>query len=83
MAQVIWMTSTLLDPSMVVIAGADGRAESLLPARVGAGLARLPGAAPRVEWSSLGKMVVAIGAVRFALNHVQTNFLDIRLGNHS
>ena len=83
MAQVIWMTSTLLDPSMIVIAGADGGAESLLPTRVGAGLARLPGTPPRVVWSSLGKMVVAIGAVRFALNHVQTNFLDIRLANHS
>ena len=76
-AQIICMMSILLNPRLVVIDGAIARSAGALLPHVDRELARIAHDPPRVMCSTLGDMVVAIGAVRLALDHVQANVLDI------
>jgi predicted NBD/HSP70 family sugar kinase len=78
-AQIICMTSMMLNPELVVLEGAiAGSADALLP-RVEQEMTQMVHDPPRVACSTLGESVVAIGAVRFALDHVQANALRIEL----
>jgi predicted NBD/HSP70 family sugar kinase len=76
-AQIVCMMSIMLNPRLVVIAGAIARSAGALLTQVDRDLARIAHDPPRVMCSTLDDAVVTIGAVRLALNHVQANVLDI------
>jgi predicted NBD/HSP70 family sugar kinase len=76
-AQIVCMMSIMLNPRLVVIAGAIARSAGALLTEVDRELARIAHDPPRVMCSTLDDAVVTIGAVRLALNHVQANVLDI------
>ncbi|OFI37403.1 sugar kinase [Arthrobacter sp. SW1] len=77
MARVIGSLSTMVNPELVVIAGAVAEsAQALLPA-IERELPDFTHTPPRVMVSALGEGIVSIGAVRHALDYVEDNALDV------
>jgi predicted NBD/HSP70 family sugar kinase len=77
MARIIAAVSDLLNPELVVIAGAVADAAGVLLETITARLPTFANNPPRVAVSTLGNAVVAIGAVRHALDYVEANRLAI------
>jgi predicted NBD/HSP70 family sugar kinase len=77
MARVISMLGTFLDPELVVIGGAVAASASMLLPTITAELPRLTETPPRVAVSGLGDAIVAMGAVRLALDYVEQNALGL------
>ncbi|WP_269939428.1 ROK family transcriptional regulator [Arthrobacter sp. HY1533] len=77
MARVIALVATLMDPELVVIGGAVAESAAVLLPPLQAELAGFMPTPPRVEVSTLGDAIVNLGAVRLALDHVETHALDI------
>lgn len=77
LAQIIGVLATLLDPELVVIAGAVADAADLL---VPATQALLPpdmiNSPPRVTGSGLGHHAVVRGGIRLALDYLDEHLLD-------
>lgn len=83
MARVIGSVSIMVNPELVVIAGAVAEsARAIVPAIEGY-LAEFTSAPPRVEASTLGDAIVSIGAVRRALDYVEEHALDLHPGSLS
>jgi predicted NBD/HSP70 family sugar kinase len=81
-ARVIATLGIIFNPELVVIGGAVApAARSLLP-QIEADLATFTATPPRVTTSSLGDAIVGVGAVRHALNYVETHALDLDLKPH-
>ncbi|MEE2521093.1 ROK family protein [Pseudarthrobacter sp. J75] len=77
MARVVGSVSTLVNPELVVFAGAvAGSARALLPS-IEAQLPKYTFTPPRLEASTLGDGIVSIGAVRHALDYVEEHALDL------
>jgi predicted NBD/HSP70 family sugar kinase len=70
-------TVLTVDPQLVVIGGGLSQAGSLLAEPLRAELARLCLFPVRVETSVLGDESVALGAVRLALEHVETELFSV------
>lgn len=80
MARVLVLVSTFFDPRLIVIGGAvAASATALLPVMTDE-LARYVPDPPRLVVSELGEMLVATGAVRLALDHVEARLLYLRPG---
>jgi predicted NBD/HSP70 family sugar kinase len=77
MARVISMLGTFLDPELVVIGGAVAASAAMLLPTITAELPRLTETPPRVVVSGLGDAIVAMGAVRLALDYVEQNALGL------
>lgn len=79
MARVIAVTATLVDPELVVIAGAVAQSSAALLKDLEQELATLMPDPPRVALSTLGDTIVTLGAVRLGLDYVQKNALEMVL----
>lgn len=79
MARVIAVTATLVDPELVVIAGAVAQSSTALLKELERELATLMPNPPRVALSTLGDTIVTLGAVRLALDYVQKHALEMVL----
>jgi hypothetical protein len=66
----------MLNPEVVVLCGGIAEATGQLIAPITDRLEALTYAPPRIACSTLGDMVVTIGAIRLALDHVQAHALD-------
>jgi predicted NBD/HSP70 family sugar kinase len=78
-ARVIATLGIIFNPALVVIGGAVATAaKSLLP-QIETDLATFTSTPPRVTASTLGDAIVSVGAVRHALNYVETHALDLQL----
>jgi predicted NBD/HSP70 family sugar kinase len=78
-ARVVATLGILFNPELVVIGGAVAEAaRSLLPS-IEKQLPTHTSTPPRVAASTLGDTIVAVGAVRHALNYVEQNALDLTL----
>lgn len=77
LARVIALTATFLDPELVVIGGAVAASAGALLGALQEELLLFMPNPPRVAVSSLGDAIVALGAVRFALDYVEDHALDI------
>jgi predicted NBD/HSP70 family sugar kinase len=78
-ARVVATLGIIFNPALVVIGGAvAAAAHSLLP-QIEQDLATFTPTPPRVTTSSLGDAIVGVGAVRHALNYVETHALDLQL----
>jgi predicted NBD/HSP70 family sugar kinase len=78
-ARVIATLGIIFNPALVVIGGAVATgAKALLP-QIEADLATFTPTPPQVTTSSLGDAIVGVGAVRHALNYVETHALDLQL----
>ncbi|MCC3283563.1 ROK family protein [Arthrobacter caoxuetaonis] len=81
MARVLALVSTFFDPRIIVLGGAvAASATALLPVMTEE-LAKYVPDPPRLAVSELGEMLVATGAVRLALDHVDARLLDLRPGS--
>lgn len=80
LARIIGLLGTLLDPELVVIAGAVAESSAVLLEDIAQQLPRFTATPPRVAVSVLGEAVVPVGAVRLALDHVERHALDLELG---
>lgn len=79
MARVIASVASFINPEQVVIGGAVAEsAGALLPA-ITALLPRFTATPPRVTVSPLGDAIVTVGAIRHALDYVETNALELDL----
>ncbi|VXB70444.1 Sugar kinase of the NBD/HSP70 family, may contain an N-terminal HTH domain [Arthrobacter sp. 9AX] len=78
-ARVIAAVATLLNPELVVIGGAVANSAGVLLERVAERLKGLTATPPRVAVSPLGDSIVTVGAVRCALDYVETHSLDLQL----
>jgi predicted NBD/HSP70 family sugar kinase len=78
-ARVIATLAALVNPELVVLGGAVSESAAALLPGIEQQLPAYATTPPRVAVSSLGDAIVSIGAVRHALNHVETNALDINL----
>lgn len=79
MARIIGAVATMINPELVVIGGAVANSAGVL---LGPIAKRLPGftaTPPAVAVSPLGDSIVTVGAVRCALDYVETNTLDLEL----
>ncbi|MCC9205780.1 ROK family protein [Arthrobacter sp. zg-Y769] len=77
MARVLALVSSFFDPRLIVVGGAvAASATALLPAMTRE-LDRYVVKPPRVAVSNLGTMLVPTGAVRLALDYVETHLLDL------
>jgi len=77
MARIIGSLSTLVNPELVVIAGAVAEsARALIPA-ISKELPDYTHTPPRLEASTLGDGIVSIGAIRHALDYVEEHALDL------
>ncbi|MCC3275550.1 MULTISPECIES: ROK family transcriptional regulator [unclassified Arthrobacter] len=77
MARVLALVSSFFDPRLIVIGGAvAASATALLPA-MRQELERYVVQPPRIAVSGLGKTLVPTGAVRLALDYVETHLLDL------
>ena len=77
MARVLAAVSSFFDPRLIVVGGAvAASATALLPVMTEE-LKRYVARPPRVAVSTLGKMLVPTGAVRLALDYVETHLLDL------
>lgn len=81
LALVIGTLSSLLNPALVIVCGAVASSIAPLVDRLTAEVATVSADPPVVVASSLGDMVVSIGAVRHALDHVEANALDLRVSD--
>ncbi|TPV51900.1 ROK family protein [Pseudarthrobacter phenanthrenivorans] len=79
MARVIGAVATMLNPELVVIAGAVANSAGVLLEPIARKLKEFTVTPPRVAVSPLGDSVVTLGAVRAALDHVEKNSLDLQL----
>jgi len=77
MARVISLLGTFLNPELVVIGGAVAASAAVLLPTITAELPRLTETPPRVAVSGLGNAIVAMGAVRLALDYVEQNALGL------
>ena len=77
LARVISTMASMLNPELVVLGGAVADSASVLLEPVAEKLAEYTATPPRIATSPLGDAIVSIGAVRHALDHVETNFLDL------
>jgi len=77
LARVIATIATMVNPELVVIAGAVSQSAGALLDGINNQLPALTATPPRVAASTLGESVVSIGAIRLALNHVHDNALDL------
>ncbi|TDU87297.1 putative NBD/HSP70 family sugar kinase [Kribbella voronezhensis] len=78
-ARVIATLGIVFNPALVVIGGAVASAAGSLLPQIEADLATFTATPPRVTTSSLGDAIVGVGAVRHALNYVETHALDLDL----
>lgn len=77
MARVIGSISTLVNPELVVIAGAvAASAHALIPA-IEKQLPDFTFTPPRLATSTLGDGIVSLGAIRHALDYVEEHALDL------
>ncbi|NWL13698.1 sugar kinase [Paenarthrobacter nitroguajacolicus] len=77
MARVIGSISTLVNPELVVIAGAvAASAQALIPA-MEKQVRDFTFTPPRLATSALGDGIVSLGAIRHALDYVEENALDL------
>ncbi|WP_285240624.1 ROK family transcriptional regulator [Arthrobacter sp. G.S.26] len=79
MARVVGAVGTFLNPELVVIGGAVAGSAGVLLAPITERLAEFTATPPRVAVSPLGDAIVTVGAVRCALDHVESNSLDLEL----
>ncbi|TDW29481.1 ROK family protein [Cryobacterium psychrophilum] len=79
MARVVAMLGTMLNPTLVVIGGAVAASAGTLVATIERELPRWTATPPRVAVSTLGDTIVAVGAVRLALDYIEVNALDLDL----
>ncbi|MDP5228563.1 MULTISPECIES: ROK family protein [Arthrobacter] len=77
MARVIGSLSTVVNPELVVIAGAVAESAGALIDAIERDLPEFTHTPPRVVASSLGEGIVSLGAVRHALDYVEENALDV------
>jgi predicted NBD/HSP70 family sugar kinase len=77
LAIVIATLGTIVNPELLVIAGAVSQSAGAMLDGINDRLPALSVTPPRVATSALGESVVSIGAVRLALNHVHDNALDL------
>lgn len=79
MARVIGSVATMVNPELVVIGGAVANSADVLLGPIAARLPEFTATPPRVAVSPLGDSIVTVGAVRRALDYVETNTLDLEL----
>jgi predicted NBD/HSP70 family sugar kinase len=79
MARVIGSVATMINPELVVIGGAVANSAGVLLEPIAARLPEFTATPPRVAVSPLGDSIVTVGAVRRALDYVETNTLDLEL----
>lgn len=79
MARVIGSMATMINPELVVIGGAVANSAGVLLEPIAARLPEFTATPPRVAVSPLGDAIVTVGAVRRALDYVETNTLDLEL----
>jgi predicted NBD/HSP70 family sugar kinase len=79
MARVIGAVATIVNPELVVIGGAVANSAGVLLEPIAPRLKKFTATPPRVAVSPLGDSVVTVGAVRCALDYVETNTLDLEL----
>lgn len=77
MARVIGAVATILNPELVVIGGAVAKSAGVLLQQISERLTEFTVTPPRVAVSPLGDSVVTVGAVRCALDYVETHTLDL------
>ncbi|SDO67760.1 Sugar kinase of the NBD/HSP70 family, may contain an N-terminal HTH domain [Nakamurella panacisegetis] len=76
MARVVGVMATMLNPQMVVIGGASAEALELIHDPIAQRLSAYTKQPPQLERTRLGDRGVLLGAVRLALDHVQTHVFD-------
>jgi predicted NBD/HSP70 family sugar kinase len=79
MARVIGAVATIINPELVVIGGAVANSAGVLLEPIAQRLKEFTATPPRVAVSPLGDSIVTVGAVRCALDYVETNTLDLEL----
>ncbi|HSN36118.1 MAG TPA: ROK family protein [Arthrobacter sp.] len=79
MARVIASVASFLNPEQVVIGGAVADSAGVLLPGITALLPRFTATPPRVTVSPLGDAIVTVGAIRHALDYVETNALELVL----
>lgn len=77
MARAIGSISTLVNPELVVIAGAVAASAELLIPAITRQLPDFTFTPPRLATSALGDGVVSLGAIRHALDYVEEHALDL------
>lgn len=78
-AQIVSAASILLDPEVVIVASAVAQSLAVLREPTERHLRVLTSDPPELRYSNLGEAVVAVGAVRLALDHVERQALSISL----
>ena len=76
MSRVIGVLATMLNPQLVVIGGASAEAFDLIHDSIAQRLPAYTKQPPQLEPSRLGDQGVMLGAVRLALDHIQTHVFD-------
>ena len=79
MARVVGAVATIINPELVVIGGAVANSAGVLLEPIAERLKEFTATPPRVAVSPLGDSIVTLGAVRCALDYVETNTLDLEL----
>jgi predicted NBD/HSP70 family sugar kinase len=79
MARVIGAVATIVNPELVVIGGAVANSAGVLLEPITQRLKEFTATPPRVAVSPLGDSIGTVGAVRCALDYVETNTLDLEL----
>jgi predicted NBD/HSP70 family sugar kinase len=79
MARVIGSLATLLNPELVVLGGAVSCSAAVLLDPIAAQLPLYTHTPPRLAVSTLGEDIVAVGALRHALDHVDATALTLNL----
>jgi predicted NBD/HSP70 family sugar kinase len=77
MARVVAILGTFLNPELVVIGGAVAASASALLPTINRELPRLTATPPRVAVSGFGDAIVAMGAVRLALDYVEEHAMEL------
>lgn len=77
MARIIGIISTMVNPELVVIAGAVAASASAMLPAIEKQLPAFTHTPPRVMTSTLGDGIVSIGAIRHALDYVEEHALDL------
>ncbi len=77
LAKIIATIATIFNPELLVIAGAVSQSTAVLVDRITKQLRELTVTPPRVATSILGEGVVAVGAVKHALDYVRQSALDL------
>jgi predicted NBD/HSP70 family sugar kinase len=79
MARVIGAVATIFNPELVVIGGAVAKSAGVLLEPIAERLDEFTATPPRIAVSPLGESIVAVGAIRSALDYVEKNSLDLEL----